>query len=241
MKLLMSDDEVHLVKDIKQDFHTKHGVITKVDLKKKKVKTKKGKEFQILDANFIDVYKRIKKTAAIIKLKDIGAIFAETGVDKDSVVMDAGVGSGGLTCFLAHYVKKVYAYDINETHIKCAKQNAELLKLKNVVIKEHDITKSIPKKNFDMIVIDMLNPEKTIENVYKSLNRGGVVVYYTPHITQVIDVLDSVKKINSKTQKFIHVKTAENLERRWEFDGKKARPSHHDLSHTAFLTFLRKI
>ncbi len=63
--------------------------------------------------SFIDHYKRIQRKAQIVLLKDIGLIIAETGINKNSIVVDAGAGSGALCCFLANYVKKIYTHMYN--------------------------------------------------------------------------------------------------------------------------------
>ena len=46
--------------------------------------------------------------------KDIGIILANTDINKNSIVLDAGSGCGVTTIFLAKFVKKVYSYDIRK-------------------------------------------------------------------------------------------------------------------------------
>ena len=94
MKLLLSEQKKFLVKDTSKDFHTRDGTIKSKDFNKSKVKTNKKVEFSILDPQFIDFYEKIKRGAQIISLKDIGAIITETGINKESKVLDAGSGSG---------------------------------------------------------------------------------------------------------------------------------------------------
>src|SRR3989338_295761 len=104
-KLLISRNDRFLIKDTTKDFHTKHGFFKKDDLQKakgSKIVSNTGKEFSIIDPSFIDLYRRIRRGAQIIPLKDIGLIVAETGINKTSKVVDAGAGSGALCCFLAN-------------------------------------------------------------------------------------------------------------------------------------------
>ena len=71
----------------------------------------------------------------------IGAIITETGINKDSKVLDAGSGSGALSCYLAHIVKEVITYDIEDTAIKTTRENIKFLDLKNIKIRKKDIYK----------------------------------------------------------------------------------------------------
>ena len=48
--------------------------------------------------------------------KEIGMIIIQTGISKESTIIEAGTGSGALTCSLAKHAKHVYTYDIVEEH-----------------------------------------------------------------------------------------------------------------------------
>jgi len=75
------------VRDLNKPFSTKWGMIKKADLKKSGViKSNQDKEFNIFDADFIDLYRRIKRLPQIIPLKDIGMIIATTGIGSKSVL-----------------------------------------------------------------------------------------------------------------------------------------------------------
>ena len=132
MKIVISKEKKFLVKDTSKDFHTKDGMIKSKDFKKSKAKTNKGVEFSIIDPQFIDIYEKMKRGAQIISLKDIGAIITETGINNNSKVLDAGSGSGALSCYLAHITKEVITYDIEENAINTTKENIKSLNLKNI-------------------------------------------------------------------------------------------------------------
>ena len=235
MKTIISKEKKFLVKDTSKDFHTKYGTISSNDLKKSIVKTNKGIKFSVLNPQFIDIYEKMKRGAQIISLKDIGAIITETGINKDSKVLDAGSGSGALSCYLAHIVKEVITYDIEKTAIKITKENINSLNLKNIKIKNKDVYKKISEKNLDLVTIDLKEPLNMIDNAYKALKRGGFLVIYTPQITQAL------KCVNKLGNKFIHIKTKETAEREWKLEGKIAKPITPLIPHTGFLTFLRKV
>ena len=129
--------KAYYIKDLDKDFHTDYGIVTKKDLKKTgTIKTSSDKEFSLFDASFIDNYLRISRLAQIIPLKDIGSIVAFTGINKKSIVLDSGTGSGALAIFLANIAKEVVSYDINDEHLQIAKDNAKKLGIKNLKIKK---------------------------------------------------------------------------------------------------------
>ena len=170
--VLTKKGDIMYIKDTSKDYHTKYGFIKKEDFKKSKVVTNTGKELSLLDPSFIDLYKKIKRAPQIIPLKDIGSIITFTGINKNSIVIDAGAGSGGLSCFLANLVKKVYTYDIRDDFIEVVKINKQNLKLNNLTIKKQDIYESIPEKNVDLITLDVPEPWLVLKNASKSLKKG---------------------------------------------------------------------
>jgi len=239
MKVLISKNDKFLAKDISKDYHTKHGFFKKEDLKKsgKAIKTNTGKEFSIFNPYFIDLYKKIRRDAQIIPLKDIGLIVAETGVNNKSKVVDAGSGSGALCCFLANIAKEVITYDIREDFIEIVNHNVAYLKLKNVKIKNKNVYDGIDEKNADLIVLDLPEPWNAIEAAKKALKVGGFLVSYSPTIAQTADFVNSI----NKDKNFVHVKTSEIVEREWEVEGRKVRPKSQGIGHSGFVSFVRRV
>lgn len=230
----------YFVKNSSQDYHCADGVFKKADLDSKEgmiISTNTGKEFYLLEANFFDKYKRIKRLAQIIPRKDIGLILTETGIGKNSVVFDMGAGSGALTILLSQFVKKVRTYDIREDHLELVKKNCEVLGIKNVVAVLHDVYLGLPDKNADLVTLDLSEPWKMLDPVSKSLKKNCFVVSYSPTIPQVMDFVAAVKKHPD----FLHEKTIEILEREWEIEERKVRPMSQMMGHSGFLTFVRKI
>ena len=128
--LITRQGKKFFAKNTSEDVHTQYGVVKKDQLDSKNgslVASNTGKEFFVFEPSFIDVYRKIKRDAQIIPLKDVGYIIAETGINKESRVLDAGSGSGALSCFLAAIAKEVVTYDIREDFIKIVKANIEFL------------------------------------------------------------------------------------------------------------------
>jgi len=237
-EIILEKPASYLVRDISKDFHCKEGVILKKEFKKKdgaKVKTNTNKEFTLISADFMDLYKKMKRSAQIISLKDVGVIVAYTGVNKNSRVVDAGAGSGGLSCFLAHICKEVTTYEIRDDFYDVVNENKKKLGLKNLNIKKQDVLKGISERCVDLITLDLPDPWNAFDVVSKALKTGGYLVSYSPTIIQVADF------VNKLSDDFIHLQTLELIKREWEVKGRKVRPITTQNVHTGFLSFCRKI
>ena len=234
---LLSGDKDFLIKDIDRDFHTHKGTIKKEDLKKFNtyIETNKGFKYFISIPNFNDVYKKITRGPQLIPLKDIGKIISTTGITKESVVADCGVGSGGLSLMLANFVKLVYGYDKREDHLKIAKKNKELLNLDNIKFIKKDIYEGIDKKDLDLITLDVRCPWNFVEHAYNSLKYNRFLVSYSPNICQVQEL------VNISKDYFKVIDVTEILERSWKVSGKVVRPQSSQVIHSGFLVFLKKL
>jgi tRNA (adenine57-N1/adenine58-N1)-methyltransferase len=239
-EVVVSRPGMYYVDSLDRDFHTEYGVVKKKDLAKRdgsKILSSTRKEFFVLSASFIDRYRKIKRSAQIIPLKDIAMIVAETGINQKSVVVDAGTGSGALACFLAHLAKEVVSYDIRDDFIEIAERNKELLGLTNLTIKKKDVYKAIDEREVDLITLDLPEPWKAIPSARKALRVGGFLVAYNPSITQITDFVNEIQK----QENFLVLKTAETTERNWEVEGRRVRPQSHPIGHSGFLAFVRKL
>ncbi len=239
--LITKEGRKFYANELDRDLHTQYGFIKKEELKKAKegslLKSNTSKEFFIFNPHFIDLYRKIKRDAQIIPLKDIGLIIAETGINKSSKVLDAGSGSGALACFLAGIAKEVVTYEIREDFIEIVKSNIEFLGLKNIKIKKNNIYNEIDDKNIDVAVLDLPEPWKALESCSKALKPGGFLVSYSPSVPQVADFVNDVRKNES----FVYLKTVEIIEREWEVEERRVRPKSTGIGHSGFLSFARKV
>jgi tRNA (adenine57-N1/adenine58-N1)-methyltransferase len=239
-EVTVSKEMTFYIADAGKDYHTSFGMIPKKELAKKPgstVKTKQGKDFLILDADFTDDFKRLKKIPQAMSTKEIGLIVTTTGIGKDSVVLDAGAGSGFTACSLAHICKKVTSYDIADQHLALAKQNAEFLGLKNIAFKKGSVYDKIADKNADLFILDVPEPERAVNTAANSLKIGGYLAVYTLQATQLQNAVNALLK----DKRFLIVKSCELIERLWKVEGKIVRPHNIPIGHTGFLTFARRI
>lgn len=237
-RMLVGNDCSFYVENIGKDFHTQYGFIRKSSLRKKRgiVKTNKGVEMSIFEPSFTDMYRKMKRHAQIITPKDAGVIIANTGITKNSFVVDIGSGSGALACFIGAIVRKVVTYDIDPRSIKTTKENLGMMGLKNVTVKQKDACAKIDEKNADVITIDMNEPWNAMDNAHKALRVGGFIAVYCPNITQMLQAVNE-----ARAKGLIILKSIELIEREWVLEGRRARPDFKGLGHTGFISFLRKV
>lgn len=239
--IITSDGGIHFFQN--KDFHSKEGFLKKEEIEKavpgETLETNTKKKLTVLEASFSDFYQKITRGPQIIPLKDVGTIIAEIGLEPDWIVVDAGTGSGALACILAHHIVKgrVHTFEIREDHINVAQKNVELLGLKNITITKHDVYEGIPLENIDLITLDLPEPWKVTPHAEKSLKPGGYLVSYSPCVPQVSDFVESI----TQSEKIVHLKTVEVLQREWEFNKRKQRPVTQQIGHSGFITFCRKI
>ncbi len=228
---------IYPVEDLNRSIHLAEGAIDRQILIDHNhdglIATTTGEELLFCDATFKDNIDRMKRKAAIIIPKDIGFLIADVGLTKDSIVLEAGSGSGSATCQLAAVCKKVYSYDIHPDHVKVTRENCVRMDFDNVICEEQDITTLEPIEQVDFVLIDMPDPVLAIPTIHKALKQGGFVAFYTPHINQAQAVVAALG------DDFKFLTTLELIQRRWEVNDKQLRPKHAMLGHTAFLTIAR--
>lgn len=181
------------------------------------------------------IYRKLRRGPQVILPKDIGMIIAYSGIDKNSVCVDAGTGSGWLAVSLARLTKQVYSYDIRPDFIAIGEKNREMLALDNLVFTNGDVFKKINEADVDLVALDLPSSEKALKNAKKALKPGGTVVGYLPHTEQV-------KKFALKCESlgFIDIHTTETIVRDMMVRKEGVRPSTKGIWHTAYLVFARK-
>ena len=182
------------------DVHTKDGIIKAADVKKKGlVKTPKGVEYLIVAPTIRDRIQNMKKGARPIYEYDAGLIAALLGIDGESVVLEAGTGSGCMTMVLANIAKKVETFEKEERFFKVAAGNFEKAGFKNVKNSNKDMLEA-KLGEYDAVFLDMKGPTKGIEKAAPHLRQGRFMAVFTP-------IIDDVKPIAQKLEELGFIET----------------------------------
>lgn len=199
-----------------------------------------NKQFWALSPSLQDKLQGLKRQAQIILPRDAAHIVMNCSIESGHTVLEAGIGSGSLTIALANAVApngKIISYDVREDFIDHALKNLKATGVdKYVTTKTKDITKGIDEKELDAIILDIPNPWEAVKHVWKSLKPGGYFCSYSPLVSQVEQTVKEIEK-----QRFIEVKTFENIQREMVVSKHGTRPSFDMLGHTGYLTFARKV
>jgi len=231
------------------EFHTHKGIIHFDDIIGKSFGTcafsrpheTQGYKFYILKPLPSDFILHMTRKTQIIYPKDAGLILLYTGIGPGSKVIEAGTGSGALTCILGYYVRPnghIYSYDIREKSLSQARRNVENAKLddfitierKNILIDELNHT------DIDAVVLDMPTPWEAIRKVKNYMKLSGSIVSFSPTIEQVKKTTFALRD-----NLFSEIKTIEILEREMQIKENATRPDGRMVGHSGYLTFGRKM
>ncbi|MDE1833388.1 MAG: methyltransferase domain-containing protein [Candidatus Micrarchaeota archaeon] len=180
-------------------------------------------------------YRRLKRGPQVMLPKDIGMVLTYAGVNRNSVCVDAGTGSGWLAVSLARVAKEVYSYDTRDEFSKIAERNRLNENLDNLVLKHGDVTKKIEERDVDLVTLDMPNSDKAVGKAHKALKREGYIFGYLPHMEQVKAFVAKLERY-----KFVNIFVCETIVRDMLVRKEGIRPSTKGVWHTAYLVFAQK-
>jgi tRNA (adenine57-N1/adenine58-N1)-methyltransferase catalytic subunit len=190
----------------------------------------------VISPTFLDLYRKIERGPQIMMLKDLGVIAAETGLGPESIVGEAGTGSGAAALYFARIVKRVHSYDIVQEHVEIGRKNAKTLGTENVSFELHNVYESVPDHQFDLLLLDNPEPWNALKS-FASVKIGGWIVGYLPSINQTATFASAIQQ-HPQLQ---YRKTVELIEREWAIKELRVRPSSDSVGHTGFLVFARRI
>ncbi|MFX1408079.1 MAG: tRNA (adenine-N1)-methyltransferase [Promethearchaeota archaeon] len=232
-----------------EEFHTHKGIINFNDIIGKpygsvifsKPFETQGYKFYILKPLPSDYIIHMTRKTQIIYPEDAGLILIYSGIGPGSKVIEAGCGSGALTCILGNYVKPnghIYSYDIREKSLKIAKKNVLKAKLEKIVSIEYKniIEDDLDLQEIDSIILDMAEPWKAVDKVRTYLKLSGTLVSFSPTIEQVKKTTFALR-----SNEFFEINTYELLKRTYQVKENATRPQVRMIGHSGYLTFARKI
>jgi len=248
--LVLDERRRWLVKVKKGDsFHTHRGIIEFDDIIEKpfgscvfsKPYESQGYKFFVFKPLPSDYILHMGRKTQIVYPEDAGLILIYSGIGPGSVVIEAGCGSGALTCILGNSVRPnghIYSYDVNEKFIARAKKNVAKANLEAVVTIQYGniIEDHLKYKNVDSVVLDMAQPWKAIEKVKEYLKLSGILVSFSPTIEQVKKTTFAMRNND-----FFEINSYELLKRKIQVKKSATRPEARMIGHSGYLTFGRKI
>jgi tRNA (adenine57-N1/adenine58-N1)-methyltransferase len=233
------------------EYHTHRGALAHDELIGKPegsvVTSTGGTSFLAVRPLLADYVLSMPRGAQVIYPKDAAQILMWGDIRPGARVLEAGAGSGALTCSLLRAVGdegSVTSYEVREDHAEHAERNVEKFfgeKPKNWTLQVGDIgnlgTDEEEVEKFDRVVLDMLSPWDVLDTVSNNLVPGGVLVVYVATTTQLSRVTEALREQEHWTEP----QAWETLLRPWHVVGMAVRPEHRMVAHTAFLLVTRRL
>ena len=228
------------------EFHTHRGAIahdTVIGLPEGSVvKSTNGDPFLVLRPLLVDYVMSMPRGAQVIYPKDAAQIVHEGDIFPGARVLEAGAGSGALTCSLLRAVGpggRVVSYELRDDHADHASRNVatffgELPANWELVIAD---VADYSGPEVDRVVLDMLAPWDVLGAVADALVAGGVLMIYVATVTQLSRTVEALREQQCWTEP----RAWETLQRGWNVVGLAVRPQHSMRGHTAFLISARKL
>jgi tRNA (adenine57-N1/adenine58-N1)-methyltransferase len=179
--------------------------------------------------------------AQVIYPKDAAQIVMWGDIFPGARVLEAGAGSGALTCSLLRAVGEsgsVTSYEVRDDHAVHAVRNVEQFfgaTPENWTLHVGDVVEH--SGEVDRIVLDMVAPWEVLPTVADSLVPGGVLVVYVATVTQLSRITEALREQECWTEP----QAWETLMRPWHVVGLAVRPEHRMVGHTAFLLTARRL
>ncbi len=225
------------------EFHSHAGFVTHASIIGGRegvvVRSTKGSEYTALRPTLEDFVVEMPRGAQVIYPKDLGPICILADIGPGVRVFESGIGSGALSMTMLRYGAEIVGYEIREDFANRARKNVESFlgaaALDRYQIHIGDSYAGIDPAHgpFDRVVLDLPEPWQVVPHAESVLSAGGLLVAYTPSITQAAQVRESLKG------KWIDGRTIEVLHRGWHIEGQAVRPDHRMVAHTGFLSVAR--
>ncbi|MEP9392440.1 tRNA (adenine-N1)-methyltransferase [Gordonia sp. VNQ95] len=230
-----------------KQFHTHRGAIAHDDLigspEGSIVAATSGTEYLALRPLLVDYVLSMPRGAQVIYPKDSAQIVTEGDIFPGARVLEAGAGSGALTCSLLRAVGpdgEVVSYEIRDDHAEHAQRNVETFFAghpANWSLVIDDLANIDATERFDRVILDMLAPWEPLDVVRSILKPGGVLTVYVATVTQLSRVIEALREQECWTEPHAW----ESLVRDWSAVGLAVRPEHKMQGHTAFLITARRL
>lgn len=233
--------------EVGKQFHTHRGAIAHDDLigapEGSLVASTNGTQYLAFRPLLVDYVMSMPRGAQVIYPKDAAQIVAFGDIFPGARVLEAGAGSGALTCWLLRAVGatgQVRSYERRADFAEIAAANVERFfgaRPNNWSLLEGDVADLDAAERFDRVVLDMLAPWEVLDSVGGALVSGGVLMIYVATTTQLSTITEALREHGG----FTEPRSWETLVREWHADGLAVRPEHRMIGHTAFLLTTRRL
>ena len=205
-------------------FHTHRGALPHDDLiglpEGSVVTSGGGTAYLALRPLLADYVLGMPRGAQVIYPKDAGQIVAMGDIFPGAKVLEAGAGSGALSCSLLRAVGEhgeVHSYELRPDFADIARRNVEaffreLPKAWRLTVGD---VADCAETGFDRIVLDMLAPWEMLDLVDRALRAGGVLVGYVATTPQLSELVEALRERGGYTEP----RAFETLVRDWHADG----------------------
>lgn len=228
-------------------FHTHRGAISHDALigapEGSVVASSAGTQYLALRPLLTDFVLSMPRGAAVIYPKDAAQIVAMGDIFPGATVLEAGAGSGSLTCSLLRAVGpsgRVLSYELREDHAAVAVANVGTFfgwHPPNWTLRLGDAAEHPAGEAVDRVILDMLSPWVVLPAVAAALQPGGVFIGYVATTTQLARLVEALRLHGG----FTEPSAWESFIRGWHVVGLAVRPEHRMIGHTAFLVTARRL
>jgi tRNA (adenine57-N1/adenine58-N1)-methyltransferase len=198
----------------------------------------------------------MKRGAAVVYPKDAAQIVGLADVFPGARVVEAGAGSGALTCWLLRAVGEggsVTSFERRADFAEIARRNVESF-FGAVPANWHLVAgdfgasadgpgagsgDGVPPAadGADRVILDMLAPWDCVDAAARALVPGGVICCYVATTTQLSRTVEALRGYGG----FDEPAAWETLLRGWHVDGLAVRPEQRMVGHTGFLITARRL
>lgn len=225
------------------EFHSHSGYLAHSDIVGKSeglvITSTKGGAYCVLRPTLEDFVVEMPRGAQVIYPKDLATVCMIADISPGTRVFESGVGSGALSMTMLRYGATIVGYELREDFANRARTNVrEFLgagMLSKYEVELRDSYDGIDGGDYDRVMLDLPEPWRVVPHAQRALRRGGILVAYTPSITQAVQVRHSLDS------NWMESRTLEVLHRTWHIEGQSVRPDHRMVAHTGFLTVSRFI
>jgi tRNA (adenine57-N1/adenine58-N1)-methyltransferase catalytic subunit len=227
------------------EFHSHAGFVPHADLfgqpEGVRVRSTRGAGYIAIRPTLEDFVVEMPRGAQVIYPKDLAPICMIGDIGPGVKVLESGVGSGALSMTMLRWGADIVGYELREDFANRARANVTSFLGDDMAqryrVELRDCYEGIDERDLDRVVLDLPEPWRVVPHAEYALRPGGILVAYTPSITQAA----SVRAAFEERRGWMSARTLEVLHRTWHIAGASVRPDHRMVAHTGFLTAARYI